>query len=211
MADLCEVVGANVHDVAKGMGLDNRIGSKFLHPGPGYGGSCFPKDTLALVKTAEDHHQTMSIVESVVAYNDARKTAMARRVITAMENEVGGKRIAILGLAFKPETDDMRDSPSLDIIPPLLAAGAEVVAYDPKSMGEAKALLPEKVQYAKSALECIAGAEAIVIVTEWNEFRALTAAHFVDSMHGNIMIDLRNLYQPDQMMAAGINYFSIGR
>ncbi len=211
MADLCEVVGANVHDVAKGMGLDNRIGSKFLHPGPGYGGSCFPKDTLALVKTAEDHHQTMSIVESVVAYNDARKTAMARRVIAAMGSEVGGKRIAILGLAFKPETDDMRDSPSLDIIPPLLAAGAEVVAYDPKSMGEAKALLPEKVQYAKSALECIAGAEAIVIVTEWNEFRALTAAHFVDSMHGNIMIDLRNLYQPDQMMAAGINYFSIGR
>ncbi|MGB0584893.1 MAG: UDP-glucose dehydrogenase family protein, partial [Candidatus Puniceispirillaceae bacterium] len=189
MADLCEAVGANVHDVAKGMGLDNRIGAKFLHPGPGYGGSCFPKDTLALVKTAEDHHQTMSIVESVVAYNYARKTAMAQRVIAAMGGKVGGRRIAILGLAFKPETDDMRDSPSLDIIPPLLAAGAAVVAYDPKSMGEAKALLPETIQYVQSALDCIAGADAVVIVTEWNEFRALTAAQFVDSMRGTTMID----------------------
>ena len=211
MADLCEAVGANVHDVAKGMGLDNRIGAKFLHPGPGYGGSCFPKDTLALVKTAEDHHQTMSIVESVVEYNDARKTAMAQRVIAAMGGKVDGTRIAILGLAFKPETDDMRDSPSLNIIPPLLAAGAEVVAYDPKSMGEAKALLPETVQYKESALDCIVGVDAVVIVTEWNEFRALSAAQFVGSMRGNTMIDLRNLYQPDQVMAAGINYFSIGR
>ena len=147
----------------------------------------------------------------MVAYNDARKTAMAQRVIAAMGGEVGGKRVAILGLAFKPETDDMRDSPSLDIIPPLLAAGAEVTAYDPKSMGEAKALLPETVQYEQSALDCIADADAVVIVTEWNEFRALTAAQFVDSMRGTTMIDLRNLYQPDQMMAAGINYFSIGR
>ena len=211
MADLCEAVGANVHDVAKGMGLDNRIGSKFLHPGPGYGGSCFPKDTLALVKTAEDHNQTMSIVESVVAYNDARKTAMVQRVFNAMGGEVSGRRIAILGLAFKPETDDMRDSPSLDIIPPLLAAGAEVVAYDPKSMGEAKSVLPQMVKYEKSALDCIADADAVVIVTEWNEFRALTAAQFVDSMCGTTMIDMRNLYQPDQMMLAGINYFSIGR
>ena len=211
MADLCEAVGANVHDVAKGMGLDNRIGSKFLHPGPGYGGSCFPKDTLALVKTAEDHHLRMSIVESVVAYNDARKTAMAQRVIAAAGDEIGGKRIAILGLAFKPETDDMRESPTLNIIPPLLAAGAEVVAYDPKSMSEAKALLPKTVQYEQSASDCIAGADAVVIVTEWNEFRAITAAQFVDSMRGTTMVDLRNLYQPDQMMAAGINYFSIGR
>ena len=211
MADLCEAVGANVHDVAKGMGLDNRIGAKFLHPGPGYGGSCFPKDTLALVKTAEDHHQKMSIVESVVAYNDARKTAMAQRVIAAMGGEVGGRRIAILGLAFKPETDDMRHSPSIDIIRPLIAAGAEVAAYDPKSMGEAKALLPEALQYEQSSLACIAGADAVVIVTEWNEFRALTPAHFVNSMRGNIIIDLRNLYQPDQMMASGIHYFSIGR
>ena len=211
MADLCEAVGANVHDVAKGMGLDKRIGAKFLHPGPGYGGSCFPKDTLALVKTAEDHHQTMSIVESVVAYNDARKIAMAQRVIAAMGGEISGKRIAILGLAFKPETDDMRDSPSLNIIPPLLAAGAEVVAYDPKSMGEAKAHLPKTVQYEQSALGCIADADAVVIITEWNEFRALTAAQFVDNMRGTTMVDLRNLYQPDQMMAAGINYFSIGR
>ena len=211
MADLCEAVGANVHDVAKGMGLDNRIGGKFLHPGPGYGGSCFPKDTLALVKTAEDHHQKMSIVESVVEYNDNRKTAMAQRVIAAMAGKVYGRRIAILGLAFKPETDDMRHSPSIDIIRPLIAAGAEVAAYDPKSMGEAKALLPEALQYEQSSLACIAGADAVVIVTEWNEFRALTPAHFVNSMRGNTIIDLRNLYQPDQMMASGIHYFSIGR
>ena len=211
MADLCEAVGADVHDVAKGMGLDNRIGSKFLHPGPGFGGSCFPKDTLALVKTAQDHRQTMSIVDTVVAYNDARKTAMAQRVITAMGGEVGGSRIAILGLAFKPETDDMRDSPSLDIIPPLLAAKAEVVAYDPKSITEAKALLPEAVKYERSALDCIAGADSVVIVTEWNEFRALTAAQFINSMRTATIIDLRNLYSPEQMLSAGINYFSIGR
>jgi UDPglucose 6-dehydrogenase len=211
IADLCEAVGADVHDVAKGMGLDNRIGSKFLHPGPGYGGSCFPKDTLALVKTAEDYHQRMSIVELVATYNEARKTAMAQRVIVAMGDETGGKRIAILGLSFKPETDDMRDSPSLEIIPPLLAAGAEVVAYDPKSMGEAKTLLPEAVQYEESALDCIAGSDAVVIVTEWNEFRALTAAQFIHSMRSAMIIDLRNLYQPDQMTAAGIRYFSIGR
>jgi UDPglucose 6-dehydrogenase len=211
MADLCEAVGADVHDVAKGMGLDKRIGAKFLHPGPGYGGSCFPKDTRALVKTAEDHHQTMSIVESAMAYNEARKTAMAQRVIAAMGGEVGGRRIAILGLAFKPETDDMRDSPSLDIIPSLLASGAEVVAYDPKSMGEAKVRLPKAVKYEQSALACIADADAVVVITEWNEFRALSAEQFVDSMSGTTMIDLRNLYQPDKMLAAGISYFSIGR
>ena len=211
MADLCEAVGADVHGVAKGMGLDKRIGAKFLHPGPGYGGSCFPKDTRALVKTAEDHHQTMSIVESAMAYNESRKTAMAQRVIAAMGGEVGGRRIAILGLAFKPETDDMRDSPSLDIIPSLLASGAEVVAYDPKSMGEAKVRLPKAVKYEQSALACIADADAVVVITEWNEFRALSAEQFVDSMSGTTMIDLRNLYQPNQMLAAGISYFSIGR
>ena len=211
MADLCEAVGADVHGVAKGMGLDKRIGAKFLHPGPGYGGSCFPKDTLALVKTAEDNHQKMSIVESAMAYNNARKTAMAQRVIAAMGGEVGGRRIAILGLAFKPETDDMRDSPSLDIIPSLLASGAEVVAYDPKSMSEAKVRLPTAVKYEQSALACIADADAVVVITEWNEFRALSAEQFVDSMSGTTMIDLRNLYQPDQMLAAGISYFSIGR
>ena len=211
MADLCEAVGANVHDVAKGMGLDNRIGSKFLHPGPGYGGSCFPKDTLALVKTAEDYKQKMSIVELVATYNDARKTAMAQRVIVAMGEKISGKRVAILGLSFKPETDDMRDSPSLDIIPPLLVAGAEIVAYDPKSMDEAKMLLPEAVRYEQSALDCIEGSDAVVILTEWNEFRALTGSQFVDNMRSATIIDLRNLYQPDQMTAAGIRYFSIGR
>ena len=211
MADLCEAVGANVHDVAKGMGLDKRIGSKFLHPGPGYGGSCFPKDTLALVKTAEDHHQKMSIVDSVVAYNDARKIAMAQRVIAAMGGDVNGVRIAILGLAFKPETDDMRDSPALDIIPPLLGAGAAVIAYDPKSMHEAQPLLPDAVIYEASALACITDADAVVIITEWNEFRALTPSQFVDVMAGRTMIDLRNLYEPEKMIAAGLTYCSIGR
>jgi len=211
MADLCEAVGANVHDVAKGMGLDKRIGSKFLHPGPGYGGSCFPKDTLALVKTAEDHHQKMSIVDSVVAYNDARKIAMAQRVIGAMGGDVNGVRIAILGLAFKPETDDMRDSPALDIIPPLLGAGAAVIAYDPKSMHEAQPLLPDAVIYEASALACITDADAVVIITEWNEFRALTPSQFVDVMAGRTMIDLRNLYEPEKMIAAGLTYCSIGR
>jgi UDPglucose 6-dehydrogenase len=211
MADLCEAVGANVHDVAKGMGLDRRIGSKFLHPGPGYGGSCFPKDTLALVKTAEAHNQKMSIVDSVVAYNDARKIAMAQRVIAAMGGDVNGVRIAILGLAFKPETDDMRDSPALDIIPPLLSAGAAVIAYDPKSMHEAQPLLSDAVIYEVSALACITDADAVVIITEWNEFRALTASQFVDVMAGRTMIDLRNLYEPEKMIAAGLTYCSIGR
>jgi len=211
MADLCEAVGANVHDVAKGMGLDKRIGSKFLHPGPGYGGSCFPKDTLALVKTAENYHQQMSIVSSVVAYNDARKGQMAQRVMAAMGGDVSGSRIAILGLAFKPETDDMRDSPSLDIIPPLLSAGAQIAAYDPKSMAEAKPLLPAGVNYCESALAAIKGADTVVIVTEWNEFRALTAQQFVAAMAGNVMVDLRNLYDPDKMRSAGLHYQSIGR
>ena len=211
VADLCEAVGANVHDVAKGMGLDKRIGSKFLHPGPGYGGSCFPKDTLALVKTAEEHHQKMSIVESVVNYNDARKNSMAQRVIVAMEGDVRDARIAILGLAFKPETDDMRDSPSLDIIPPLIAAGAIVVAYDPKSMEEAKQLLSDAVTFQKSALACITDADAVVIITEWNEFRALTPTQFVEAMAGKTLIDLRNLYDPEKMILAGLTYCSIGR
>lgn len=211
MADLCEAVGANVHDVAKGMGLDKRIGSKFLHPGPGYGGSCFPKDTLALVKTAEEHHQKMSIVESVVNYNDVRKNSMAQRVIVAMGGDVRDARIAILGLAFKPETDDMRDSPSLDIIPPLIAAGAIVVAYDPKSMEEAKQLLSDAVTFQKSALACITDADAVVIITEWNEFRALTPTQFVEAMAGKTLIDLRNLYDPEKMILAGLTYCSIGR
>ena len=211
MADLCEAVGANVHDVAKGMGLDKRIGNKFLHPGPGYGGSCFPKDTLALVKTAEQHAVDIGIVDEVVSYNDKRKQSMAGRVIAALDGAVPGKVIAILGLAFKPETDDMRDSPSVDIVRDLASAGAQIKAYDPKAMDEARHMLPEDVSYCDSASDCIADADAVVIVTEWNEFRAMTAAHFIAAMRGNVLVDLRNIYDVAQMREAGLSYTSIGR
>ncbi|MBU74117.1 MAG: UDP-glucose 6-dehydrogenase [Rhodospirillaceae bacterium] len=211
MADLCEHVGANVHDVARGMGLDKRIGSKFLHPGPGYGGSCFPKDTLALVRTGQDHACDISIVDQVVSYNTERKASMAGRVEGAAGGSVYGKTIAVLGLAFKPETDDMRDSPSLNIIPALLAAGANIRAYDPKAMDEARHLLPAGTVFQNSALDCLKGADVAVVVTEWNEFRALTPRLFLDKMAGNTLVDLRNIYDPAVMRDAGLEYTSIGR
>ena len=211
MADLCEKVGANVHDVAKGMGLDNRIGSKFLHPGPGYGGSCFPKDTLALVKTAESYNSPVSIVSEVVAYNQARKYAMADRVQNAFSGDVKGRKIAVLGLAFKPETDDMRESPSIEIITTLSEAGAQISAYDPAAMEEAKHLLPDTISFADSAQDCLEGADGAVVVTEWNEFRALTPQLFAQLMAGNVLVDLRNIYEPAQMQEVGLSYWSIGR
>ena len=211
MADLCEVVGANVHDVAKGMGLDKRIGNKFLHPGPGYGGSCFPKDTLALVKTAEMHGSDVSIVDAVIGFNQDRKSKMADRVIAAIGGSIADISIAILGLAFKPETDDMRDSPSLDIVSGLTAMGAKLRVYDPKAMEEAKPLLPYGVTFCDSAIECLKGAEAAVVVTEWNEFRALEPAQFATEMTGNVLVDLRNVYEPSVMREAGFHYVSIGR
>ncbi len=211
MADLCEVVGANVHDVAKGMGLDKRIGNKFLHPGPGYGGSCFPKDTLALVKTAEMHGSDVSIVDAVIGFNQDRKSKMADRVIAAIGGSIADISIAILGLAFKPETDDMRESPSLDIVSALTAMGAKLRVYDPKAMEEAKPLLPHGVTFCDSAIECLKGAEAAVVVTEWNEFRALTPAQFATEMTGNVLVDLRNVYEPSVMQEAGFQYVSIGR
>ena len=211
IADLCEAVGANVHEVAKGMGLDKRIGSKFLHAGPGYGGSCFPKDTLALVKTAEMHNIDMPMVEGVVHYNDQRKIAMATRIKKAMGGDIQGKKIAILGLAFKPETDDMRDSPALSILPQLAADGAQITAYDPAAMEEAKPLLPAAITYVKSALDTLHEADAVVVITEWNEFRAIPASVFTDLMAGRIMVDLRNLYEAAQMTEAGLEYHSIGR
>ena len=211
MADLCEKVGANVHDVAKGMGLDNRIGSKFLHPGPGYGGSCFPKDTLALVKTAESYNSPVSIVSEVVAYNQARKYAMADRVQNAFSGNVKGRKIAVLGLAFKPETDDMRESPSIEIITTLSEAGAQISAYDPAAMEEAKHLLPDTISFADSAQNCLEGADGAVVVTEWNEFRALTPHLFAQLMAGNVLVDLRNIYEPEQMHEVGLTYLSIGR
>ena len=211
MADLCEAVGADVHDVAKGMGMDNRIGAKFLHPGPGYGGSCFPKDTLALVKTAELHDVPVSIVSDVVAYNEARKEAMAERVITACDGQITGKKIAVLGLAFKPETDDMRESPALDIVTSLAAAGASITAYDPAAMEEARPLLPDSVLYVASAQDCLKGVDCAVMVTEWNEFRALTPQIFKQLMAVPKLVDLRNIYDPDSMREMGVEYQSIGR
>ncbi len=211
MADLCEKVGADVHDVAKGMGLDNRIGAKFLHPGPGYGGSCFPKDTLALVRTAEDYDSPVSIVADVVAYNQARKRAMSKRVVSAFSGNVKGRKLAILGLAFKPETDDMRESPAIDLISELMEAGAEIAAYDPAAMEEARQIFSDNIYYEDSAQACLDGADGAIVVTEWNEFRALTAHLFADLMKGNILVDLRNIYEPEQMKAVGLSYHSIGR
>ena len=211
MADLCEKVGANVHDVAKGMGLDNRIGAKFLHPGPGYGGSCFPKDTLALVKTAESVDSPVSIVAEVVAYNKARKLEMSKRVISAFSGDVKGQRLSVLGLAFKPETDDMRESPAIELITELMAEGALITAYDPVAMDEARQIFTEHIHYADSAQACLNGADGAIVVTEWNEFRALTPQLFADLMTGNILVDLRNIYEPEQMKAIGLNYRSIGR
>ena len=211
MADLCERVGADVQDVARGMGLDKRIGNKFLHSGPGYGGSCFPKDTMALVRTAQDHDADVSIVNEVVSYNTARKLSMAQRVVQAAGGSVDGKTIAVLGLAFKPETDDMRDSPSLDIVPVLVAAGASIRAYDPKAMEEARHLLPAAVNLQTSAELCLEGADIAVVITEWNEFRALTPDQFLRSMTGTTLVDLRNIYDPPAMRDAGLTYLSIGR
>ena len=211
MADLCEKVGADVHDVARGMGLDKRIGNKFLHPGPGYGGSCFPKDTLALVRTAEDHDAGLGIVNEVVAYNDSRKRSMAQRVTAAADGDVSGKVVAILGLSFKPETDDMRDSPSLDIISALSEGGAAIRAYDPKAMAEAQSMLPGETTFTSSAVECLTGADIAVVITEWNEFRALTPVQYLDAMRGTTLVDLRNIYRPSDMRRAGLNYHSIGR
>ena len=211
MADLCEKVGADVHDVARGMGLDKRIGNKFLHPGPGYGGSCFPKDTLALVRTAEDHDAGLGIVNEVVAYNDSRKRSMAQRVTAAADGDVSGKVVAILGLSFKPETDDMRDSPSLDIISALSEGGAAIRAYDPKAMAEAQSMLPGETTFTTSAVECLTGADIAVVITEWNEFRALTPSQYLDAMRGTTLVDLRNIYRPSDMRRAGLNYHSIGR
>ena len=211
MADLCEKVGADVHDVARGMGLDKRIGNKFLHPGPGYGGSCFPKDTLALVRTADDYDAGLGIVNEVVVYNDSRKRSMAQRVTAAADGDVGGKVVAILGLSFKPETDDMRDSPSIDIISALSDGGAAIRAYDPKAMEEAQSMLPVETTFTTSAVECLTGADIAVVITEWNEFRALTPRQYLDAMRGTTLVDLRNIYRPSDMRRAGLNYHSIGR
>ena len=211
IADLCEKVGADVHDIARGIGLDGRIGRKFLHAGPGFGGSCFPKDTLALMRIAQDSGAPIRLVETVVAVNDSRKAGMATRVITACGGSVRGKTIAVLGLTFKPETDDMRDAPSVPIIARLIGDGAKVRAFDPEGMDQAVKVLPSDVAYCQNALEAASGADALVLITEWNEFRALAPERLAGVMRGRIIVDLRNVYDPAPMRAAGFYYHCIGR
>jgi UDPglucose 6-dehydrogenase len=210
IADLCEAVGADVQQVARGIGLDNRIGSKFLHAGPGYGGSCFPKDTLALVRTATDAGSPVRLIETTVAINDARKKAMADRVAEALGGDLKGKTVALLGLTFKPNTDDMRDAPSLDVAPALIARGATVQAFDPEGMEEAARLL-DGVSFKDGPYDAVEGADAAVILTEWNQFRALDLDRVKLLLKQPILVDLRNVYRPDDMRARGFRYFSIGR
>jgi len=210
MADLCEGVGANVQEVARGVGLDNRIGSKFLHAGPGYGGSCFPKDTLALTRTAQEAGTPLRLIETTVEVNDRRKHDMAKKIIRAMGGDVSGKTISVLGLTFKPGTDDMREAPSLDIIPALQDAGAKVRAYDPAGIVEAEKLLKD-VEFTSGPYLCAEGADALVIITEWNEFRALDTKRLKEIMAGDVVVDLRNIYSPDDMKNRGFTYVSVGR
>lgn len=210
MADLCEAVGADVQDVARGIGLDNRIGGKFLHAGPGYGGSCFPKDTLALLKTAEDHDVPCRIVEAVVQVNDSRKRAMGHKILQAMGNNVRGKTVGLLGVTFKPNTDDMRDAPSLAIVQALQDAGVNVVAYDPEGMEAAKPLMPG-VEFRSDPYAVAQGADALALVTEWNAFRALDLSRIASAMRTPVLVDLRNIYQPEEVRRQGFHYSSVGR
>lgn len=210
VANLCEKVGANVQEVARGIGLDGRIGSKFLHAGPGYGGSCFPKDTLALVQTARDYDAPLHIIEAVVKVNEDRKRQMADKIIAGCGGSVDGKTIAVLGLTFKPNTDDMRDSPSLSIVPALQAAGASIRAFDPQGMAEAKEMLPG-VTFCDDSYATMEGADALAIVTEWNEFRLLDLERVKGLLAAPLMIDLRNIYKPDEIIKAGFDYHSVGR
>ncbi len=210
MADLSEAVGADVQQVARGIGLDNRICRKFLHAGPGYGGSCFPKDTLALVKTAVQYGAPTKLIEATVAVNDARKKAMAEKIKKAMGGNVDGKTVGILGLTFKPNTDDMRDAPSLDIVPALQAAGARIQAYDPEGHHEAEKLLKD-VDYKTGPYEALDGADAMVILTEWDQFRALDLGRAKSLLKAPILVDLRNVYRPEQMEELGFQYTGVGR
>jgi UDPglucose 6-dehydrogenase len=210
IADLCEIVGADVQDVSRGIGLDNRIGSKFLHAGPGYGGSCFPKDTLALLKTAEDHGAPLRIVESVAKVNEARKRAMGRKIIGALGGEARGKTVALLGLTFKPNTDDMRDAPSLSIVQALEDAGAKVRGYDPEGTEQARPLMPN-VEFFDNAYAAAEGAHAVVLVTEWDVLRALDLQRLAGTMAQPVFVDLRNVYPPDEVEEAGLRGHFVGR
>jgi len=209
VADLCEALGADVQQVARGIGLDKRIGAKFLHAGPGYGGSCFPKDTLALIRTAEEAGAPMRLVETAAAVNAARKRSLAGRVAAALGGEVTGKTIAVLGLTFKPNTDDMREAPALDLVPALAAMGARVQVFDPEA-GEARQLLPDAV-FTEGPYEAAAGADAVVVLTEWDQFRALDLDRMKSLMRAPVLIDLRNVYQPQELRSRGFTYLSVGR
>lgn len=210
MADLCEKIGISVQDVARGIGLDRRIGSKFLHAGPGYGGSCFPKDTRAAVAMAQRYGAPLELIEHVNESNERRKRRMADKVIGALGGDVRGRTIAVLGLTFKPNTDDMRESPSLAVLPALQEAGARIRAYDPEGMHEAAPLLPG-VELCADAYETMGGADALLIITEWNQFRALDLDRVKSLLAQPLMIDLRNIYKPEEMRAAGFVYHSVGR
>ena len=209
MADLCEKVGADIRDVARGIGLDKRIGSKFLHPGPGYGGSCFPKDTLALIETSKRNKTNISIVETVVKYNQQRKYDMAEKIITLLKSDYENKKVSILGLSFKPETDDMRDSPCLDIIPRLQEKGIKISAFDPVAMDEAKKIFKD-IEFAKNMDSCLKDSDALVILTEWNVFRSLSPSQ-LNGMKGNILIDMRNALNPNSFKRSKFDLIQIGR
>lgn len=211
VSQLCEKVGADVHAVARGMGLDGRIGKKFLHPGPGYGGSCFPKDTLAMIRMAHDAGTACSIVEAVVAVNSAQKARMVVKIAEALGGNVAGKKIAVLGLTFKPETDDMRDAPALTILPALLEQGAHVTAHDPVGMDEARKELPAAIEYADTIDDAVADADGIVLMTEWNQYRGLDLERLKSLMRGNVFVDLRNVYERPTMQALGFAYSCVGR
>ena len=208
---LCEKTGADVHAVAKGMGLDKRIGNKFLHVGPGYGGSCFPKDTLALIKTFEDFGIKNKLVSATIEVNEKQKLRMLDIIYDAMGNEISGKNIAVLGLTFKPETDDMRDAPSLSILPKLVEKGARIIAHDPAGIKEAKKLLPESIKYSNDIDDVISGSDAIILLTEWNHYRGLDVENIKSLMNDNIFIDLRNVFEPEEMKNQGMKYYCIGR
>ena len=211
ISHLCEKTGADVQDVARGMGLDKRIGDKFLHVGPGYGGSCFPKDTLALIRIAQEYGVSSRIVEAVVEVNASQKARMVKKIKDALGNSLTNKKIAVLGLTFKPETDDMRDAPSLTILPSLLDKGAKIIAHDPEGIKEAKKLLSSKIEYGETIDKTVSGADGVILMTEWNQYRGLDLTHLENLMNGNVFIDLRNVYDPKLMLESKLEYFCIGR
>ena len=211
ISTLCETVNADVHAVARGIGLDGRIGRKFLHPGPGYGGSCFPKDTRALVRIAQENNVTSRIIEAVIEVNEAQKARMVNKIRKALGGSENGRTLAVLGLAFKPETDDMRDAPALSILPKLIDNGARIQAHDPQAIPEARLLLPESVLYFDDIYAALSGADAAVLMTEWNAYRGMDLDRIKSTMHGNVFIDLRNVYEPELMRAAGFDYHCVGR